>query len=152
MKEADFQTRFGHWLSEEGRKFFGDVSVAFELKFVIGTMRKSNDIGCRSWPCLSFQRVAPHQEAALVRVEDMGLYWKISDMSFGAKPFDCFWLAPRSRGYLVIGYWMKGSGVVEVLFVRIEAWLALKGAEVAKGRRSVKREDLEAVAERVEWM
>lgn len=148
MKESDFQTRFGAWLRTSGQGYFCKSGFAFELKLVRGKDKR-----------LPFQKVAAHQEAALEAVEGGGLYFKLSDFAPGLKPFDCVWMK-GGRGYLVVGYETgrgqtspgERGGRIEAVIVCIGAWLALKAAEVAKGRRSVRREDLEAVAERVEWM
>lgn len=46
--------------------------------------------------------IKEHQTDALRTVESNGLYHKISDDSFAAKPFDCFWLV--GEAYVVIAF------------------------------------------------
>lgn len=87
MKEKDIQKLFGQK---------NKISGVFELKLV---KKKS----------MPFNAIEPHQYKALYKAKNESLYHKISDMSAGQKPFDCFnlsgidayavlvWYIPRVR-------------------------------------------------------
>lgn len=86
MLEKDFQTRFGKWATA---RWPLPRSSAFELKVCNGTS-------------LPFDAVKEHQLAALRGVGRRFVY-KIPDVGFDQKPFDCFML-DRAPGYVVIGF------------------------------------------------
>ena len=153
MREADFQTIFGHWVqSQEGRDFIG-AGCAFELKF------------CRKGQALPFSAIPEHQILALRRVRggEEGsevMYYKISDVGgavSGLKPFDCFALQ-RCGGWFAVCWWQKGEGVrrwymisVEVMAEEIAVSLAREGLGVGRaegGRKSL----TEARAMKIGWL
>jgi hypothetical protein len=180
MLEKDFQGSFGRWLKgsfleaasakaagasapiEAG--FFSDatsgsVSAAFELKLA----KEGRSIG--------FRQIEEHQVEGLRRVEGLEdgkiLFLKLSDLSLGRKPFDCFKLC--GRGYFVFGWHgLRGKGGkagtvgasgaggkaldtdgkasvraaarggVAVVAVRVGAFLAMRARLEGEGRKSFK--------------
>lgn len=110
MKEKDMQTLFGR----QNR-----VVGAFELKIVKG----------KSMP---FSAVQDHQVRALLRVESGGLYHKISDASYGQKPFDCFYL-DGLQGY-VVPVWYIPRVRKTAYYIRIQTFIELKSTA---GRQSL---------------
>ena len=167
FSEADFQGKFGRWLREHGAEAGFTGGCAFELKLirVSEVMKRKGRVGEK---CLSFARVEVHQEAALAAVECLsfasgiredvrqvcedarGLYFKLTDLSLGAKPFDCVWFCGGgARGYVVVGVVIGGGRGVRAIFVRIGAWLELRRQCEAVGRTSARVRELEAVAEYV---
>ena len=83
-REAKFQSKFNEWLRTQFKR-----TGAFELKETLGP--------------LPFSRVEEHQVNALKAVKEGTFVYKISDMSLGAKPFDCFSFS-RSKAYVVVLY------------------------------------------------
>lgn len=93
-REAQFQVHFGRWVKENADQF--GESSGFELKY-----EKNNTFNVKQWLSKS-----PHQARSLLECQTpQGVFHKISDMSAGMKPFDCF-LLKEATGYLVI-YWEK---------------------------------------------
>ena len=90
MKEKDFQSLFTVWAKRNWKK-----SAAFELKL---TKLKS----------MPFNKVERHQLIALYDAKYLSMFHKISDMSVGYKPFDCFCLA-GAEAYVVVMYYKKGD-------------------------------------------
>jgi hypothetical protein len=90
MKESDFQSLFTKWAKKNVH-----VSTAFELKITKG---KS----------LPFNHVEEHQIYALYKAKHHVVFHKISDMSLGYKPFDCFALS-GAEAYIVIMFYTPGS-------------------------------------------
>lgn len=88
--EKDFQSTFTSWVKANPNMF--PTSTAFELKLTKG---KS----------LPFNAVMEHQITALQKAKWRGVFHKISDMSFGYKPFDAFWLR-GAQAYVVIMYYV----------------------------------------------
>ena len=88
-KEANFQTKFNHWLKNVWKK-----TGAFELK------------QCES--SLPFSSVVPHQIDALMAVRHSTFVYKIIDAGY-QNPFDCFCLTEQPA-YVVISF--KGKGFV----------------------------------------
>lgn len=88
--EKDFQSAFTSWVKANPNMF--PTSTAFELKLTKG---KS----------LPFNAVMEHQIIALQKAKGRGVFHKISDMSFGFKPFDAFWLR-GAQAYVVIMYYV----------------------------------------------
>ena len=127
MREKDFQVLFGKWLrSEEALKYLG-VGDAFELKFL------------REGERLNFNAVQEHQIEGLRRAKEGVLYYKLSDMSANAKPFDCFTL--RSAGaWVVLMWWRKGGRWKERGFylIDVDAYEDLREEKVRKGGRGSK--------------
>lgn len=93
--EAQFQTWFGNWVSKN--RDLLPPTAAFELKY-----EKNNTFNLKQWS----QKKSPHQARSLLSAQSaVGVFHKISDMSAGMKPFDCF-LISEAKGYLVI-YWSQ---------------------------------------------
>ena len=88
--ERDFQTKFGHWLKENCTQ-----TAAFELKF-----EKGGTFNVKQWA-----EKQGYQVRSLLAVKNDCLYYKISDMSAGQKPFDCVFFY-KSSAYLSI-FWAK---------------------------------------------
>ena len=97
MTESKFQTRFNQWLRETQ----SIDNAGFELK-----VTKKNSI--------PFSAVKPHQINALLEVKKRGLIYKISDISLGLKPIDCFIL--HGAAYVVILYY-KGSRKINTAYI-----------------------------------
>lgn len=83
MTEAQFQTKFSHWL-----RHVWPVTGAFELKVCDGALR--------------FCDVVEHQRDALLAVKQGLLTWKIPDLG-AHNPFDCFALK-QENAYIVVLY------------------------------------------------
>lgn len=98
--EAKFQTEFSKWLSRHP-EYFG--TAVFELKICHG---KS----------LGFGFVKPHQIRGL-QVAKKRLIYKIPDVGYDQKPFDCFQIA-SSEAFVVILYYVprkqKDFVIIEV--------------------------------------
>ena len=90
--EAQFQTKFGHWLKNNFKK-----TAPFELKY-----EKGGTFNIKQW--VLKQPKQPRSLLAAFESEE-GLYYKLSDMSADRKPFDCFFFY-KTDAYLVI-YWEK---------------------------------------------
>ena len=90
-REQAFQIIFGIWV----REFWQNGSAAFELKVAL------NDH-------IALSAFRKHQIASLLAVKRAKLHHKLSDASYGYKPFDSFVLAHASA-YAVIQF---KSGVI----------------------------------------
>ena len=98
------------------------TSTAFELKICKG---KS----------LPYSNIKEHQLWALFNAKHTIIVHKISDMSYGYKPFDCFALA-GAEAYLVVMFYKKGKKHSCIL---IEIDVMMK--EITRGgRRSLTEE------------
>jgi len=88
-REAGFQVKFKHWLEANQPK----TSAAYELKYV--------ESG--NFPIAQWIKKQPHQLRGLLNSSVPGkmCYHKISDMSAGQSPFDCFVLV-EAEAYLVV--------------------------------------------------
>jgi penicillin-binding protein-related factor A (putative recombinase) len=102
MRESDFQSLFTKW----AKKNF-DRSAAFELKI------------CKT-KSMPFSRVEEHQLVALHKAKHYTLFHKISDMSLGYKPFDCFMLS-EAEALIVIMFYRPGHRQYCYL-IDIDAW------------------------------
>jgi hypothetical protein len=102
MKERDVQTIFSRKNTTIG---------CFELKLV-------------KKPSMPFDAVEDHQIKSLLAVELDGLSHKISDMSAGQKPFDCFRLA-GIHGY-VVPVWYVPRKRKTAYYIRIQDFLAIR--------------------------
>ena len=85
MDESDYQVLFKHYLEKER-----PLTATYELKICHGN-------------ALPFSAVKEHQVNALLEAEEKGFYHKISDSSFGLKPFDCLFLSDP-RAFVAILY------------------------------------------------
>lgn len=80
---------------------------------------------------LPFDRLATHQEQALLRAESTeGVAHKISDMSADKKPFDCFRIA-NTPAYVVILFYTPRKPKI-LYFIRIKDFLALRARSSMK--------------------
>lgn len=102
MRERDMQTLFG-------KK--NQLTGVFELKI------------CKE-KSLQFSAVQEHQVRALLHVEGSGLYHKISDMSMGEKPFDCFYLAELPA--YVVPVWYVPRKQKTAYYIRIKHFLRMR--------------------------
>ncbi len=161
MLECDLQTMFGRELDHDGGVFSGpeyDGGCAWELK-----LKRSG----RALPC---DAVEPHQSESLIRAGQLthepklagagsrtgcGLRYKLTDLSAGIKPFDCFYLRGIAVARLMLGWWSYSSTahtvkVVRVYEVEVADWLRLCSEARARGRKSVTEASVKMVA-RVKW-
>lgn len=81
-REAKHQTRFNHWAKEVYKK-----NAVFELKQTTGSS-------------IPFDALQPHQELALLAVNDSTFVWKIPDLGY-QNPFDSFCLT-KLPAYVVL--------------------------------------------------
>ncbi len=86
MKEKNMQTLFTKWLNKYGN------TGAYELKIC---KKKS----------MPFNKVEEHQVDALLKSRNKRYAYKISDMSIGRKPYDCFCFH-KSNAYVVIMFYV----------------------------------------------
>lgn len=119
MTEADFQTKFTRWA-----KYNIKTGGAFELKLVKGNR-------------LPFKNIAPHQIANLLIVKRGTLSYKISDASYGLKPFDCFVLH-KATAFLVVMFYKRGEK--NFYMIDIEALINFK--EKNPEKKSITREEV----------
>ncbi len=137
MKESDFQTIFGQWLRQ---CLFFKTACAFELKLV--------DKGKR----LKLLEVKEHQVHALCdaqanQKDSPGLYYKLTDMSLGLKPFDCIFLKGVDA-YIVVAWWKKGKGIEGAYFMPVRLWERLRNVRdqsTHKGSKSLSESEFEAL-------
>lgn len=132
-READLQGKFGRWLrSEAGGEVF-PFACAFELK--------AKEAG----ESIAFDAVAVHQAAALEAASEYGegVYYKLTDLSLGRKPFDCFWLK-NAHAFVVVG-WRHSDGW-HVYGVDIEDWQEIADTFAKEGRKSIKEAEIEEKA------
>ena len=90
MTEADFQTKFNKWVKNVYKK-----TGAFELKIT-----KTNSI--------PFSDVKDHQVRWLYAVKHSVVSYKIADVGYDQKPFDCFVLSGEGA-WVVIMYYKHGQ-------------------------------------------
>lgn len=121
-REAVFQTLFKRWLQARWK---GGPAV-FELKRTL-TYR------------LPLKDVKPHQVAALTAARGNGLYYKIPDDSYGAKPFDCFFLK-GVEAYVVVAF---GPKLKQFHLIPIDSWNKLCNIE---GIKSIHEDDLDPIS------
>ena len=88
--EAQFQTKFGHWLEENWTEtHLGECKYA-----------KGGTFNVKQWV-----NTQPKQPRSLVAAKFKSLYYKMSDMSADRKPADYIFFH-ESNAYLII-YWEK---------------------------------------------
>lgn len=85
MKEKNFQTLFTKWLKKNGE------TGAYELKLC---KKKS----------MPFNKVEEHQIDALLKSKNSRYAYKISDMSLGRKPYDCFCFHKSNANVVIMFY------------------------------------------------
>ncbi len=150
--EAGMQTDFSPWsVSGAGLDWIagmnpasvGNIAAAFELKHVRCEGRKGKRAACTPTRCAGRLAVGEHEEMqadalryAAGRGTNRGAKGhKISDMSAGYKPFDCFVLGRGTLARFVIGWscgLSRGARVYAVGFERMEEWRALGVASVTE--------------------
>lgn len=111
MKEKDFQSLFTKYIKTHPQK----RSAVYELKI------------CKL-PSLAFSRLEAHQKMFLLDAaygEDKGVFHKISDMSLGQKPFDCFYVTGVDAYVVVLFYHPREKK--EALFIPIANWIYEEG-------------------------
>jgi len=113
MKEKDMQTLFTKWLKKNGE------TGAYELKICKG---KS----------LPFNKVQEHQVDALLKSRNGRYAYKISDMSMGLKPFDCFCFN-NSNAFVVIMFYVPRKPKTAYI-IDIDMFLH---AQIAYERKSI---------------
>lgn len=117
--EAEFTRAFGAWASGGGLARAGISAGAFELKAAAaGRIRKA--------------AVSEAQQLALEAAGSaFGLWYKISDASPGAKPFDGFYLSGESAaGYVVCGWQYGSRGGWRGVIVPVARWRDMAGRSV----------------------
>lgn len=117
--EKNFQTEFKNQNEQHG---------VFELKITKG---KS----------VAFSQVADHQKEALQRANKKGCYWKIADVGFAQKPFDCFFLK-KTPAYIVVMFYEKRKKK-NVYYIEIKRWLK---TEKTHKRKSLKEHEVKEIA------
>lgn len=127
MREADFQSIFTKWAKKNFYK-----SAAFELKI------------CKL-KSLAFSRVEEHQVASLYKAKHTTLFHKISDMSLGFKPFDCFTLS-GAEAYVVIMFY-KPKDRQYCYMVDIDEWIEY---QVASKRKSITEDECASIGQKVD--
>lgn len=108
MTEAKLQTKFTKFLRDTW--YLG--SAAFELKIVKG----------KSFP---FSRVQEHQINGLLKAKHGNHAYKLTDMSIGLKPYDCYVLS-NSKAFVVLGFLkesIKGGYFVSACIIDIDAFV-----------------------------
>lgn len=121
MKEKDIQTLFGRQNTVVG---------AFELKIVKG----------KSMP---FSAVQDHQVKALWNTaSEKGMHHKISDASYGQKPYDCFFL--KNVPAYVVPVWYVPRVRKTAYYIRIETFVQLQSSA---GRQSLTEAMAQVAAE-----
>ena len=123
MTEAQFQTKFTRWA-----KYNIKESSAFELK-----LSKTNR--------LPFANIADHQFQNLLSVKRASLTYKISDASFGLKPFDCFTLV-RTNAFLVVMFYKRGEK--EFFMIDIEHLISFM--EQHPEKKSITRDEASSIS------
>lgn len=119
------------------------VAAAFELKHVACEGRAGSRVACTPSVCAGRLSIGEHEEMqvdALRYASGLGQKrkakgHKISDMSAGYKPFDCFVLGFGAVCRFVMG-WTCGKGrmarVYAVPFEAVEAWRAAGVASITE--------------------
>lgn len=115
--EKDFQTDFNTWL-----KYRFKQTGAYELKVTKGGS-------------LPFKRLAPHQELALRKAKSSMVVYKIPDVGYDQKPFDCFALC-GVPSFVVVMYQTLEQRK-EFYMIDIDTWVKEKETS---GKPSVSRE------------
>lgn len=105
MLERKLTATVGKAIRDDDR--FGDCAI--ELKLARGEVLRKGEI-------------KEHQFRALRIVSEARMYYKISDESYGAKPFDMFCLksVAGAKAYIVIWFHLKGKNKDEVWAIDVE--------------------------------
>lgn len=121
--EADFQTKFTRWAKNN----FKDTAV-FELKF-------SKTLS------IPFSAVKDHQIANLLSAKHRQISYKIPDVGYDQKPFDCFCIA-RAKAYVVLMYY-NSKNKKEFYMFDIDEFVHLKETH---HRKSLTLEEAQSLA------
>lgn len=127
MRESDFQSIFTKWAKKNIH-----ASTAFELKI------------CKL-KSMAFSRVEEHQVASLYKSKHATLFHKISDMSLGFKPFDCFALS-GAEAYVVIMFYKKGDRQY-CYMVDIDDWIEY---QVQSKRKSITEKECLTIGRKID--
>ena len=90
---------------------------------------------------IAFGALEEHQERALLLAADRGMYWKISDDTFGQKPFDGF-IFCAAPAYVAI-LWPRTTlnpNLETLTVLRIQDWISEREAALGRGEKSLSRE------------
>ena len=129
MTEAQFQTKFTKWAKYNIRS-----SVPVELK-----ISKTNSI--------PFSRLEPHQERALLSCKQSSLVYKIPDVGYDKKPFDCFVFSNVKHAYVGVMFYVS-RGVKHFYLIEIEDWLSF---QKSSSRKSLTEEQASQLSPRYEF-
>lgn len=161
--EADMQSDFSRWqVSQAGilwvmeRSPLGAIAAAFELKHVACEGRTGKRVACSGSLCAERLSIGEHEEmqaealryACGLGAKRQAKGHKISDMSAGVKPFDCFTLGYGAVCRFVMG-WSCGlaSGgrarAYAVPWEALEAWRADGVASVTEAMAAAVGEVME---------
>ncbi len=127
MREKDMQTIFTRWVSKNRPAF----STAWELKITkVGR--------------LPFSAVADHQKINLLKVVNLGKYYKIPDMAStdgftSTKPFDCFLI--KGEAY-VVAWFYKPRARREFIFIDIITFLNEEKTSTRKSLTEARAKEL----------
>ena len=125
MKEKDMQTLFTKWL-----KKYGDTG-AYELKLC---KKKS----------MPYNKVEEHQIDALLKSRNGRYAYKISDMSLGRKPYDCFCFH-KSYAYVVIMFYVPRKPKIAYI-IDIDLFL---NAQMMYDRKSITEDICKDIGETI---
>ena len=157
------QTDFTAWqVSPAGvawvisRSSVGACAAAFELKHVACAGRTGSRVACSAAECCGRLAIGEHEEMqadALRYACGLGLKraakaHKISDMSAGYKPFDCFTFGRGTVARFVMGWTcgLSGGGarVYAVPFEAVEGWRCNGVASITEAMAAEVGERLDA--------
>lgn len=125
MTERDFQTRFTRWARHHIKE-----SCACELKI-------------SHTKTLPFTAVKEHQRSSLLAAKKACLVYKIPDVGFDQKPFDCV-ILNKTNAYLVILFHVN-RGDKEFYMIDIDKIMAL----IASGKKSLDQKSASELADYV---
>jgi hypothetical protein len=128
VRERDFQIKFKGWIAENQK--YLSTSTAYELK-----IEKSRS--------MRFDKVAKHQLRALYNAKHKYLYWKLPDVGYIQKPFDCMTMC-NAKAYVVIWFY-KPRQPKEMLFIEVDDFISAKWKN-RNQRKSLKEEEWKKIA------
>jgi len=123
QKEKDFQLKFTRWAKANIQE-----TCAVELKLAKGVS-------------LPFNSVADHQIINLLSAHRRTLVFKIPDVGYDLKPFDCFVLA-QVKAYIAILFHVK-RGDNEFYMIPIEDFVRFRDNAA---RKSITKEEAKSIA------
>ncbi len=89
---------------------------------------------------IAFGALEEHQERALKLAAGDGMYWKISDDTFGQKPFDGFIFCGAQAYVAVIWPRVPGVAIETLTVMHVSDWCAERDAALGRGQKSLSRE------------